>query len=310
MYLGIDLGGTKIEGVLLGAGGDVLRRERRPTPRDLGYGGIVAGIATLAQALDPHQQTPGIGLGIPGTIDRATGRVKNANTTELIGQPLPADLEARSGRRVRLANDANCFAVAEALGGAAKGYSVVFGVILGTGVGGGLVIDGQAREGLHGIAGEWGHSPLHDGRPDGAPAPRCYCGLLGCVETRLCGPALERDYQRLSGSTVPVSAQEIAERVARGDAAALQAIERYLEFFGEALARVIHVLDPDAVVLGGGLGQSTWLYQQGPAAVERYIFNDRFETPLLRPALGDSAGVFGAAWLWGRPAATRSPAVE
>jgi fructokinase len=224
--------------------------------------------------------------------------VKNANTTCLIGKALLEDLVERLGPRVRLANDANCFAVAEAVAGAARDGRVVFGIILGTGVGGALVIDGHARFGLHGIAGEWGHSPIEDRDPEGPPAARCYCGQLGCVETRLSGPAFEADYRRLGGEARDAAA--ILARVEGGDPAAHRALERYLGFFGEGVARVIHVLDPDVIVLGGGMANNPYLYDRGREAIARVLFSDRLLTPLRQNALGDSAGVFGAAWLWGR----------
>jgi len=298
--LGIDLGGTKCEGVALGPGGEVLERLRVPTRASEGYDAILDRIAEVVGSLSLHAPDAPVGVGIPGSVDRESGRVKNANTTCLIGRPFRSDLERRLGRPVRVSNDANCFVVAESVGGAARGKEVVFGVILGTGVGGGLAFRGMAREGLHGIAGEWGHSPIADMDPEGPPAPNCYCGQRGCVETRLSGPALERDYARLSGEA-GVRAPEVGERAARGEPAAQRAVERYLAFFGEALARVIHVVDPDAIVLGGGVGQAPWLLERGPASVERVLFDPQLRTPLLAPALGDSAGVFGAAWLWGGP---------
>lgn len=305
MRIGIDLGGSKTEAVLLDEADSVLERMREPTPWDAGYEGVLDLLAGFVARLDeaarrrasPAGQPPTVGMGIPGCLDRASGRVKNANSVGLIGRPLQADLEARLGPRVRLANDANCFAVAEALAGAARGHAVVFGVILGTGVGGGLVLDGEAREGLHGIAGEWGHSPIEDRDPEGPPAPACYCGQHGCVETRLSGPAFERDYERLSGSAC--AAPEILRRLAAGDADAAHALDRYLGFFGEGLARIIHLLDPDAIVLGGGMSKTPQLYERGRDAIERVLFDARLKTPLLRHQLGDSAGVFGAAWLWG-----------
>ncbi len=296
--MGIDLGGTKIEGVVLDPADAVIVRRRIPTPRAAGYAAILDAVQGLVLELEAEAGAPcSVGIGIPGTIRRDTGRVKNANTTCLIGEPLQADLEARLDRSLRVENDANCFAVAEAHAGAAQGAAVVFGVILGTGVGGGLVIDGKARKGLHGIAGEWGHSPIEDRDPDGPPAPACYCGQHGCVETRLSGPAFEADYARLAGRE-GTSAVEIAKRAAQGEPAARRATLRYLAFFGEGMARVIHVVDPDVIVLGGGLANMDVLYAEGPAAIERVLFSDSLQAPISRNALGDSAGVFGAAWLW------------
>ena len=302
MRIGIDLGGSKIEAVLLTEEGRVLRRQRRATPWELGYEAVVDALGDLVAELEREAPRDGaeratVGVGIPGCIDRETGRVKNANSTALIGRPLQSDLEARLGCEVRMANDANCFAVAEALAGAARGQRMVFGVILGTGVGGGLVLDGAPREGLHGIAGEWGHSPIGDEDPDAPPAPTCYCGQRGCVETRLSGPAFEADYARLSGRDL--RAPEILERAAAREATAVRALDRYLRFFGEGVARIIHILDPDAIVLGGGMSKTPALYDRGRDAVERVLFDARLRTPILRHELGDSAGVFGAAWLWG-----------
>lgn len=300
MRIGIDLGGTKIEGILLDeAGAEVLRR-RVPTPRDQGYEAIVDAVATLARELSVGAASgASIGVGIPGTVSRETGLVKNANTTCLIGHPLDADLAAALGRPVRVANDANCFAVAEARGGAAMEASVVFGVILGTGVGGGLVVDGRARVGAHGIAGEWGHSPIADHDPAAPPAPLCYCGQHGCIETRLSGPALEADYARLAGAGPrEVDAAQIAARAAGGEVAARQALSRYVAFLGEGLARIIHILDPHVIVLGGGLSNIEMLYAEAPRAIERVLFSERLLTPIRRNQLGDSAGVYGAAWLW------------
>ena len=298
MRIGIDLGGTKIEGVLLDGAGETLARERVPTPSAEGYDVVLDAVARLIQGLAarPGAAEATVGVGIPGCIDAFSGLVKNSNSTGLIGHPLKDDLEARLGRTVRVANDANCFAVAEAVGGAARGKRLVYGIILGTGVGGGLVVDGVARAGMHGIAGEWGHSPLQDTDPD-APEPAvCYCGQSGCVETRLSGPAFEADYERLAGARRP--AVEILERVADGDAAAAKALDRYMAFYGEAIARLIHILDPDAIVLGGGMSNNPFLYERGPAAILDVLFNDRLDTPILQNELGDSAGVYGAAWLW------------
>jgi fructokinase len=299
LRIGIDLGGTKTEGVLLAEDGSVRTRRRVPTPTDRGYEAVLETVVGLVAGL--RGEVAGapcrVGVGIPGCVDAHSGLVKNSNSTGLIGRPLQADLAARLGDEVRVANDANCFALAEACAGAGRGRDLVFGIILGTGVGGGLVIDGAVRTGLQGIAGEWGHSPLEDHDPQAPLPPRCYCGQRGCVETRLSGPALERDYARLAGRRR--GAREVLERAARGEDAAVRAHERYLAFFGEGVARLIHVLDPDVVVLGGGMSNDERLYDDGRRAVARVLFNDVLETPILRNALGDSAGVFGAAWLWG-----------
>lgn len=297
MRIGIDLGGTKIEGVLLDPAGAVRCRERVATPSAEGYERVLDAVADLVRGLreQPGAAQARVGVGIPGCIDTHSGLVKNSNSTGLIGHPLDRDLAARLGTPVRVANDANCFAVAEARAGAAQGKAVVYGIILGTGVGGGLVLDGRARTGLHAIAGEWGHSPLQDTDPEAPAPPVCYCGQAGCVETRLSGPAFEQDYARLSGTRRPAAA--ILERVGQ-DGAADRALERYLAFYGEALARLIHILDPDAIVLGGGMSNNRFLYERGPEAIRAVLFNDRLLTPVLPNRLGDSAGVFGAAWLW------------
>lgn len=299
MRIGIDLGGTKTEGVLLDERGRVVARERVATPSASGYEAVLDTVAALVGELRARSGAPcPVGVGIPGCISTETGRVKNSNSTALNGRRLHDDLEARLGQRVRVMNDANCFAVAESLHGAGRGARVVFGVILGTGVGGGLVIDGEPRIGLHGVAGEWGHSPIGDEDPQAAPAPRCYCGQRGCVETRLSGPGFAADHERLGGPAL--QAPEVLARAEAGEPVARRALARYLAFFGEALARVIHILDPDAIVLGGGMANNPRLYDRGVEEVEARLFSERLLTPIRRHELGDSAGVFGAAWLWGR----------
>lgn len=294
---GIDLGGTKIEGAVLDGKGQVVARQRVDTERVKGYDHIlsqVAKVISLLQAqtgLSPQR----IGIGTPGTIDPPTGLLKNSNTVVMNGQPMQADLERLLGIPVKMANDANCFAIAEALLGCvptqAAEAKVVFGVILGTGTGGGIVVNGQVIGGAQGIGGEWGHMFLDHS------AGHCYCGRVGCVEMILAGPSLERYYANQSGSIR--SMREIVPRFRSGqDPAATATLERFFHFFAKGIANVINVLDPDVVVLGGGLGQIDELYTQGVAQVKEHLFNPRMDTQFLRPALGDSAGVFGAAFLW------------
>ncbi len=280
---GIDLGGTKIECAVL-RGEEAVVRRRIPTEAAQGYDHIVAQIARLIDeaASEAGSRPEKIGVGTPGSADPRTGLMRNANTTCLIGRPLPKDLEARLGIPVRVANDANCFALAEAVLGAAKGYGVVFGVIMGTGVGGGIVVDGKALDGASGIAGEWGHNVLD---PEGDP---CYCGKRGCVETVLSGPALERWHQRQTGE-----AKKLKEIAAENGATVGHACAE----FGRALSAVVNILDPDAIVLGGGVSNLDRLYTDGAAALRANAFHDDYRPNILRPKLGDSAGVFGAAML-------------
>jgi len=290
VVIGIDLGGTKIEGVVLGDDLVPLARRRVPTERERGYEHIIERVAGLVEAL--RATAPGsdvVGIGTPGSLSARDGTLKNSNTVCLNGRSLHADLERRLGLRVLLENDANCFALAEARAGAGQGHAMVFGVILGTGVGGGLVHDGRLWSGPQHIAGEWGHHAID---PAGPP---CYCGQRGCVETLLSGPALEAAYRAAGGP--PLAAAEIAARAATGERAARDVVDRYLDRFGRALANVIDVLDPDVVVLGGGLSRLEALYDRGRAAVARYVFNDELRTPIVPNRLGDSAGVIGAALL-------------
>ena len=294
--MGIDLGGTKIEGVLLDQELRVLARERRATEQERGYDHILGQIAAVVELLRRAAAGPVatvIGVGAPGSISSRTGLLKNSNTACLNGRKLDIDLEQRLGTRVRLENDANCFALAEALAGAGHGAELVFGVILGTGVGGGIVIDGRLRSGPNRIAGEWGH---HSIDPAG---PSCYCGQRGCVEAMLAGPALEAAYRESATSAVAptIRVPEIARLAEAGDAAAQAVIERWLRGFGRALANLIDILDPDVVVLGGGLSNLPVIYQRGVAEVAAAVFNDELRTSIVRNQLGDSAGVIGAALL-------------
>ena len=296
---GIDLGGTKIEGVVIESkdNPNVLARMRVPTEQQGGYGHIIQQISKLIGMLEQETglRPERVGMGTPGTLDPATQLMKNCNTTSLNNQPLRKDLETQLGIPFTLANDANCFAVAEARFGAAHevapNATVVFGVILGTGVGGGLVVNGKAINGKQGIAGEWGHNFLDES------GGRCYCGKIGCVETIISGPALERHYQSLTSTRLKL--REIAERSGHEDAAR-QTIQRLTHYFGKAISVIINVLDPDVIVLGGGVGNIQELYTEGVEAAKSFVFNTgvkTIDTVFLRPKLGDSAGVFGAALL-------------
>jgi len=288
--IGIDLGGTKIEGVVLGADGEPAARRRVPTDQQRGYEHIVETTARLAGELRALAPECGlIGVGTPGARSSRSGLMKNSNTTCLNERDLPADLERRIGLPVVVENDANCFALAEATSGAGRGARVVFGVIMGTGVGGGLVVDGRLWSGPQHIAGEWGH---HSIDPVG---PSCYCGQRGCVESVLAGPAVQRQYQARGGAALAMEA--IVARARAGELRAREVFDVFLDRFGRALANVIAILDPDVIVLGGGLSNIDELYDTGRAAVARYVFNDELRTPLRRHALGDSAGVLGAALL-------------
>ena len=292
---GIDLGGTKIEGVIMDPAhpSSALHRLRVPTEAANGYDHILSQFSKLISLLEEASGTkrpPRIGIGTPGVTTPKTGLLKNSNTLCLNARPLAADLSRILGCEAILANDANCCALAEATLGAAKGHKTVFGIILGTGVGGGIVVNGEALTGPHGICGEWGHNPLR-----GEEAP-CYCGRNGCVEMVCAGPSLERYYAARSGKAIRLP--EIVTLASSGDGDAVATLERLRSKFAEALAAVINILDPDAVVIGGGVGNLDLLYEEKTrAAVTAFLFNDRFDTPLLKPSLGDSAGVFGAAML-------------
>ena len=283
MRIGIDLGGTKIEAIALEGARELLRR-RVPTPRG-DYEATVSAVATLVRQIGDGT----VGIGIPGALSRVSGLVKNANSTWLIGRPLKRDLEQAIGREVRLENDANCFALSEAVDGAGAGAEVVFGAILGTGVGGGIVVHGRLLTGPNAIAGEWGHNPLPLPGPDDLPLPACYCGRSGCIETYLSGPGLAADHRKLTGETL--SAEEIVAR--RGET-----LSRYAARLARALASVINVLDPDVIVLGGGMSNVERLYEEVPRLWSKHVFSDHVATRLARNAHGDSSGVRGAAWLW------------
>jgi fructokinase len=284
LRIGIDLGGTKIEVVGLDDGGKEVFRKRVPTPKG-DYAGTLQQIKALIEEIGEGT----VGIGIPGSLSRTTGLVKNANSTWLIGKPLQQDLEQIIQRPIRIANDANCFTLSEAVDGAGKGAAVVFGVILGTGVGGGIAVNGRVLTGANAIAGEWGHNPLPLPTPEDLPLPPCYCGRSGCIETYLSGPGFSRDHEALTGR------KEAPERIA---SAGGMSIDRYAERLARALAGVINVLDPDVIVLGGGMSNVGRLYTEVPRLWTRGIFSDHVATRLARNAHGDSSGVRGAAWLW------------
>jgi predicted NBD/HSP70 family sugar kinase len=273
LRIGIDLGGTKIEMIALDGEGREVHRQRVPTPQGDYVATVGAVVSLVGNAEKELKEKATVGLGIPGALSRVTGLVKNANSTCLIGQDLKGDLEKALGREIRIENDANCFALSEAVDGAGKGAKVVFGVILGTGVGGGIVVNGEVLVGPNAIAGEWGHNPLPLPRTEDLPLPGCYCGRKGCIEAYLSGPALAKDGENL---------------------------DRYEERLARALAGVINILDPDVIVLGGGISNVVRLYATVPVLWRPYVFSDQVTTRLAPPVHGDSSGVRGAAWLWGR----------
>ena len=296
MRIGIDLGGTKIEALALDDEGVELSRRRSATPRG-DYDATIQAMVDHVAAMESETGRRGsVGVGIPGAESLATGLIKNANSVWLIGKPLAADLAAALDRPVRLANDANCFVLSEATDGAAAGADVAFGVILGTGVGGGCVVGGRILAGVNGICGEWGHNPLPWPADDERPGPPCYCGLEGCIETFLSGPGLARDYAA-DGGTGP---SEIARLAAAGEPAARAALERYCDRLARALSTVINMLDPDVIVLGGGMSNIAVLYDSVPGRWGSYVFSDRVDTRLRPAKFGDASGVRGAAWLWPR----------
>ena len=297
MRIGVDLGGTKIEVIALGVDGRQLLRRRAPTPQS-GYDDTVRAIAALV--LDAERELKAratVGLAIPGTLSPVTGLVKNANSTKLIGQPLDVDVGRALGRKVRVANDANCFALSEASDGAAAGADIVFGIIAGTGVGGGVCIRGHAVTGAHAIAGEWGHNPLPSpSLAEVEHAPQCYCGRRGCIESWVSGPALSRDFMHRTGRRLDAS--EIAQLAASQDAQAGEAMVVFYDRFARAIATLVNILDPDVIVMGGGLSNIEGLYRELPPRVEAYAFTPQGETRIVRNKHGDSSGVRGAAWLW------------
>jgi fructokinase len=291
--IGVDLGGTKIEAVALALDGAVVWRERVPTPKrsaDDIYGAIAGLVTRCETALNA---TASVGIGTPGSLSPKTGLLRGSNTVVLNGEPVRQALELRLKREVRMANDANCFALSEAVDGAGKGAAIVFGVILGTGVGGGVVINGQIVNGLHAIAGEWGHNPLPWPTTDELPGTRCYCGKHGCVETWLSGPGIAAHF---AGGGTPTT--EIVQRAVAGDAVAEAYLQRVEDRLARALATIINVVDPDVIVLGGGVSNIERLYDNVPLLLPKYVFSEFVETKIARNVYGDSGGVRGAAWLW------------
>lgn len=302
MRIGIDLGGTKIEAIVLDGDGRECARMRIDSPKGE-YAATIRAIKELVDTVSTDAGCPSdtpVGVGIPGAVSPKTGLVKNANSTWLIGHPLDSDLEAALNRPIRIANDANCFAVSEAVDGAGQGYAMVFGVILGTGVGGGIAIDGQTHSGMNAIAGEWGHNPLPWPQNVGGlaehPGPICYCGKQGCIETFLSGPGFSNDLMSAGGSALPASG--IAALAETGDAMAVAALQRYTDRLARAIAGVVNILDPDIIVFGGGLSHLDIIYTALPKALGQYVFSDVCETPIVKNKHGDSSGVRGAAWLW------------
>jgi fructokinase len=296
LRLGIDLGGTKIAGVVLDAAGMMRAEARVPTPRE-DYSGTLAAIAALVEGLESRTgPVRSVGVGMPGAIAPATGLVKNANSTWLNGRPFADDLVHALGRPVRVENDANCLAVSEAVDGAGAGAAVVWAIILGTGVGSGIALEGRALAGRLRIAGEWGHNPLPAPRDDERPGPACYCGRSSCIETWLSGPALAADHARRSGR--PITAEAVVAAMRAGDPVAQETFARYRDRLGRALAQVVNILDPDIIVIGGGLSRLPELFEGLTELTAPHVFSDRFDTP-IRPSLhGDASGVRGAAWLW------------
>jgi fructokinase len=290
--IGIDLGGTKTEAILLASNGTLLWRQRRPTNRSDGYDAVLSIVAEMIDEAAAHLP-PGtkytVGIGIPGSLDATTNLVRNANSTCLIGKPLKIDIEHLIERPVQIRNDADCFTLAECRSGAGRGYGMVFGVIMGTGCGGGICINGEVREGPHRIAGEWGHQSM---TPDGAA---CYCGNRGCVETLISGSGVENTFFHEYGQRL--SMNEIVAQARAGEERCRRTFDRFLDDFGRCLGGLISILDPDAIVLGGGLSNIDELYSEGIEMVKKYAFHDKLRTPILKNQLGDSAGVFGAAWI-------------
>ncbi len=293
--IGIDLGGTKTECVALGADGEILLRRREPTARD--YAASLAQIASMVRAAEAELgETAHVGIGHPGSSNPSTGLMRNANSTWLNGKPFAADISAALDREVRCANDADCFALSEATDGAGAGHRIVFGVILGTGVGGGIVVDGRLLDGAQGIAGEWGHNPLPGPSKTESPGPDCWCGKQGCIETWLSGPGLRRDHLASTGADLP--AEDIVTAALAGENAAIATLDRYVDRLARSLAGVINLIDPHVIVLGGGMSQIPDLAERTQSALPAHVFCDDFRTRVRINQHGDSSGVRGAAWLW------------
>jgi len=299
MRIGVDVGGTKIEAIGLNSEGKELRRIRVPTPRG-DYRGTIAAIAGLVRQVEQETHRVGsVGVGIPGTVVAATGLVKNANSTWLNGMPLEKDLSVELEREVRCANDANCLAVSEATDGAAKGHGVVFGVIVGTGCGGGVALNGHVHAGPNGLAGEWGHTPLPWASGDELPGALCYCGKHGCLETWISGTGLARDFAHVTGRAL--RGEEIVAAAGEGDAEAMAALDRLEDRMARGLAVIVNILDPDVIVVGGGLSKLDRIYPNVRAKLGELCFGGGADTPIVRAMYGDSSGVRGAAWLWNDP---------
>ncbi|GAB6844163.1 fructokinase [Methylorubrum rhodinum] len=298
LRIGIDLGGTKIAGIALAPDGTTRAETRVPTPRG-DYAGTLAAIAGLVAALESEAGADGasVGIGMPGAVSRHNGLIKNANSVWLNGQPFAGDIAARLGRPVRVENDANCLAVSEAVDGAGAGAEIVWAVILGTGVGSGIALRGQALTGRNAIAGEWGHNPLPWPRDDERPGPACYCGRRGCIETWLSGPGLAADHLLRTGETR--TGEEIVTAALAGEPGAAATMARYLDRLARGLAHVVNVLDPDVIVLGGGLSRIESVVTALPQRIAPHVFSDAFDTPVRASLHGDASGVRGAAWLWG-----------
>ncbi|MDH5472080.1 MAG: ROK family protein [Gammaproteobacteria bacterium] len=297
MRIGIDLGGTKIEAIALDEAGDELFRQRVATPVN-DYWQVLNTIVELVNLVEQKTQQQGsIGVGTPGALSPASGLLRNSNSVCLNHQPVKQDLEKLLEREIRIANDANCFALSEATDGAAMGADIVFGVIIGTGTGAGVVVNGTVLTGPNAIAGEWGHNPLPWPADDERPGPECYCGKQGCIETFLSGPGMAKDYQNRTGQQL--NAEQIVALAKQGDAQAETILRCYEDRMARSLAHVINILDPDVIVLGGGMSNIQRLYVNVPAQWGQYVFSDKVFTKLIAPRFGDSSGVRGAAWLWG-----------